>query len=114
MPHVRAAAAYNFVEIDDGVVVRPNSFVNVDTTRPLAAAAITAGELEVLDAEPAPPRLEAHNVIRFLAEDEPTALGLLASSQFAFFLDPTPGATKLHAIAKDSGGTIRRFEWTMS
>src|SRR5690242_1627122 len=33
--------------------------------------------------------------------------GNLGSSQFALWLDPTPGATKLHITAHDSGGTPR-------
>lgn len=108
MPHVRATANQNFVQIDDGIVVRPNSFINVDTTRPLAAAAITALELEVLDAEPAPAPLSSSSEQRFKAASSEAAKGLLEKSEFDFWLDPTPGATVLHIVAKDSAGTTRQ------
>lgn len=108
MPHVRATANVNMVEIDDGIVLRPNSFVNVDTTRPLAVAAIAANEVEVLDAEPAPAPLASGQVQRFPATSSAAAKGLLEKSEFDFWLDPTPGATVLHIVAKDSGGTTRQ------
>jgi hypothetical protein len=108
MPHIRAAATQNFVQVDDGVTVRPNSFINVDTTRPLAAAAIAAGEIEVLDAEPAPAPLSSVTEVRFNAVTSEAAKGLLKPSEFDFWLDPTPGATVLHIVSKDSAGTVRQ------
>lgn len=108
MPHVRAAATQNFVQIDDGIVVRPNSFINVDTTRALAAAAISEGKLESLDSEPAPAPLSSATEQRFTAVTSEAAKGLLKPSEFDFWLDPTIGTTVLHIVAKDTAGTVRQ------
>jgi hypothetical protein len=108
MPHVRAVEGQNFIELDDGIVVRPNSFVNVDTTRPLAAAALVAKTIEALDAEPAPAPLSSASEQRYKAASSEAAKGLLEKSEFDFWLDTTPGATVLHIVAKDSAGTTRQ------
>jgi hypothetical protein len=56
MPHVRATAANPVVNLDNGVTVTPNSSINVDTTLPLAKAALEAKPptIEALDAVAAP------------------------------------------------------------
>lgn len=108
MAHVRATEGQNFVELDDGIIVRPNSFINVDTTRPLAAAALTAKTIESLDSEPPPAPLSSVTEQRFKAASSEAAKGLLEKSEFDFWLDPTPGATVLHIVAKDSAGTTRQ------
>jgi hypothetical protein len=110
MAHVRSVATQNLVEIDDGVVLRPNSFVNVDITRPLAAAALIAKTIETLDAVAPPPPLASNTELRFTTVSLEGAEKPLLAGQFDFWLDQTPGATKLHISAKDSEGTIRRAE----
>jgi hypothetical protein len=68
MPHVRATAANNVVQLDNGVTVTPNSSINVDTTLPLAKAALEAKPptIEALDSAVAP---------KFIPADAPEGTG---------------------------------------
>lgn len=54
MAHV-AAAAGKIVTLDNGVLVDQFSSINVDVTLPLAAAALTAGNIVQLDSAAPPP-----------------------------------------------------------
>ena len=55
MPHVRAALRQR-VELDGGITVDSQSWVNVDVTLPLAAAALAAGLIIVADSASPPPQ----------------------------------------------------------
>jgi hypothetical protein len=115
MPHARAVEGKNNVEIDYGIVLENNSFVNINVLWPKAKVALEKKEIETLDAVPPPAPLSVDSVLRFYAHNELEYIEeLLEPEQFAFFLDPTEGATKLHIVSKDKGGTVRKAEIAMA
>lgn len=57
MPHCRAKAIATgnaTVPVDNGITLLASSSVNIDTTKPLAKAALEAGSIEEIDGATAP------------------------------------------------------------
>jgi len=97
---------------DDIFVVEASGFL-----RAIEVVANGAGSISEVDFATAGPTLALQQtdgvitsdttVRRYRGQTAAPASALLSSSEFALWLDATPGATKLMVKAKDSGGTVR-------
>lgn len=54
MPRCRAKAGFLTVPVDNGITLTEASTTNIDTTKPLAKAALEAGQIEEIDNATAP------------------------------------------------------------